>query len=286
MLFANFALRSIKTFKLNLLSSTPQFFRTFLIIFLAMFITGCTGMRGAVIDVPKTPLSKDQARIIIKRVPANVSDTDNLYSDFSARAYVNGKKVGVLAPGDIIFTDVNPGLAMIRVDNRAMPGKYSLSLNVKPNTEYKFSVSARVESNASFKLFGIFDRNSYDKTKKNTGLFKVVKDASKQNQVPSSLSPVKTSLEKKSFIKSRPLPTQIQVLPKKQLIVPPKQVPVTVKVLPKKKQIIRSKQKASQVKPMISPSKKRLIELKKLLDEELITKEDYDLKKRQILKGI
>mgnify|MGYP001214938362 CR=1 FL=1 len=284
MLFANSILRSLKSFKLSLLTSTILFFRTFLLVILTITITSCTGMRDAVIKLPQTPLAQDQVRIIIKRLPATKSDMDNLYSDFSARAYVNGKKVGVLAPGDVIFTDINAGLAVIKVDNRAMPGKYSLSLNVKPNTEYKFDVSARVKSKGLEKLFGIFDRNSYDKSKKNTGLFKVEKASFTKKEI--SPSPVKALPEKKTIIKSNPLSTPVRVFPKKKLLIQPKKVPEKVKVLPKKKSIIQSKPLKTSVKPVISPSKRRLIELKKLLDEELITQKDYDLKKRQILKGM
>jgi hypothetical protein len=286
MLLTNIASKSLNIFKLNLSASSSSFSICILFMMLAIFLSGCTGMRDAIIDVPKTALATNQARIIINRIPSNKSKTDSLYSDFSARIFVNGKKLGAMAPGDVIFTDINQGITIIRVDNPAMPGKYSLSVNVKPNTEYKFHVSARAESNAPGKLFGIFDKGTYDKSNKNTGLFKIVEVFSKKSEKTPYVSTRKVAPKKKTVIKSKPISEPARNKPKQKLIIRSKKNIAPVKALPRQKSSSKLKISLPKAKPQVSPSQKRLIELKKLLDEELITKKDYEVKKRQILKKL
>ncbi len=286
MLLSNIASKSINGFKLNLPASSSLFSLCLLYMILAIFLSGCTGMRDAIVDTPKTPLAMDQARIIVKRISANKSETDSLYSEFSARVYVNGKRIGVMAPGDVLFTDVSQGATNIKVDNRLMPGKYSLSINVKPNTEYKFDVSARPETNAPGKLFGIFDKGTYDKSNNNTGLFKVVEVLSKKNEKTPSISSMKAEPKQKTIIKSKPVFAPVKAMPKQNKIIRSKTRIAPVRTVPKQKPTSKVKRFSPKAKPQISPSKKRLIELKKLLDEELITKKDYDHKKRQILNGL
>ena len=270
---------------------------SFLVI-VALLATGCSGMRESVQNIPKTLIPKDQARIILKRAPANKSATDSLYSGFSARVSFNGKEIGELAPGDIFFKDVNKGPLNIAIDNKAMPGNYSVSLNANPNTEYKFDISARAESNAPGKLFGIFDLNTYKKNNKNTGLFKIVKAVAKRLGKVNSVLPAGSENKQKSIIKSKSLLPPTKVVPNQKLTIKSKSVQTPIKAAPKQKLEIQPKSVSTPVKAnvkrkpiikpksTISPLQKRLIELKKLLDEELITQKDYEFKKLEVLKGL
>jgi hypothetical protein len=286
MLLLNIASKSRNIFKFDLSFSSSLFSKYLLFIMSVIFLSGCAGIRDAIVEIPQKPLAKDQARIIVKRIPANKSKTDSLYSELSARVYVNGKKLGSMVPGDVIFTDVNKGFANIKVDNKALPGKYSLSINLKPNTEYKFDISARAESNAPGKLFGIFDKGTYDKSNKNTGLFKIIKVFSKKIEMIPIINPVNPIPKQKSFIKSNPISAPVKAIPKQSPIIRSKTGKSPIKAMPKQKTTSKVKRSSPKVESRISPSQKRLIELKKLLDEELITIKDYDLKKRQILKGL
>jgi len=273
MFIANLVQKSLNIFNSQVLDRPSCAGKFALFAMLAVFAAGCTGMGEPIIISPTMPLARDHARIIVKRYSADKSDTDSLYSDFSARIYINGKKFGSMSPGDSLFTDVYKGRISITVDNKAMPGKYSVSLNAKPNAEYKFDISARAESNASGRFFGIFDLSSYKKSKKNTGLFKIVEVASEKLGVGPAFSPVKVEQKKKSIV------APVKIKKKKIQAITP------MTLAPKQKFIfIQSKPSTPPAKPLVSAAKKRLLELKKLLDEELITKKDYDLKKRQILK--
>ena len=62
--------------------------------------------------------------------------------------------------------------------------------------------------------------------------------------------------------------------------------PAPVIAKPIQKPITQTKPLPPATKPVSSTAKERLLELKKLLDDGLINQEDYDLKKRQILKDI
>ena len=286
MLFLSFVPKYPNFYHLQILANVLRAFKFSLIVVLAIFATSCSGKRGAISNVSTTLLAQDQARIILKRFPANKSDTDSLYSRLSARISFNGKKVGEMSPGDSFSTDVNHGRIRITIDNEIMPGQYSISLNAKPKTEYKFDISARAASNSSGKFFGIFDLKSYESSNENSGLFKIVEVSSKKLATTPSLPPVKAAPKQKPIIQSKPLLEPVKVAPKQKPIIQSKQILAPVKVAPKQKTIIQLKPSSAPVKPFVSRSKKRLLELKTLLDEELISRKDYDLKKRQILRGL
>jgi hypothetical protein len=305
MLKANIVPKKSNTSNLIFLDKISKYFRFFLLLLFANTLASCTGMREAVNNVPTTPVAQGQSRIILNRAPSSKSDTDSLYSALSARISINGKKVGEMSPGDIFSTDIDQGRSVIAIDNKGFPGKYSISLNAISNTVYKFDVSGRAESNAPGKFFGIFDMNAYGKSNDKSGLFKIVEVSAKERQNNPLLAPVNKGLKQKPINKSDPKPPLMVAPSIQKPIIQSKPIPAPstgkqklklikkttrklapVKIDPKQKLAIQSKPTKPVVKPQMSPSQKRLIELKKLLDEELITQKDYNQKKRQILKGI
>ena len=174
--------------------------------------------------------------------------TDFLYLALSARVFVDGKQIGELSRGDAISTDVDPGRVTVTTDTASAPGRYSVSLNTERNAEYQFEISPRGESYGAGAAFGILGLAADASANENSGLFKIRGTGLKKYGATAPSSPVTAA---------------------------PKQQPITSVEPPPPSAI-----------PITSSAKERLQELKKLLDDGLINQEDYDQKKRQILKDI
>jgi len=133
-------------------------------------LTGCAAMGPKYVDVAPTipALSPDTTRIILLR------EQQFLYLALDARVEINGRQIGSLSIGSFTYVDHAPGQVNISVDNWSFPGKYVISVNLKPNGEYYFDVSPRSESFGPV-VFGGYIGSSIDaQVNQNSGAFKVV----------------------------------------------------------------------------------------------------------------
>ena len=172
--------------------------------------------------------------------------TDLLYLGAASRLWVNGQQIRSLSRGDKTSVDVDPGRVTITTDAATSPGRFTIFLNVEPNKEYQFEVSPRTESYAPMVLFGFLGAAADASVNQNSGSFQIRAIGTKDNSVTPLPGVVKTS----------------------------------------KKPVTEKNPHSSPTKQGDPSPKERLHELKKLLDDGLINQEDYDQKKRQILKDI
>lgn len=143
--------------------------RALTLVLLVGVISGCaaTGPKYGEVAPTIPTLKPDKARLTLLR------EQHVLYMALGARVEINGLQVASLSNGAFTYTDQMPGRINISVDNWSFPGKYVISIDVKPGTENYFEVFPRSESFGPV-LFGYIGTAIDAQVNQNSGAFKVV----------------------------------------------------------------------------------------------------------------
>ena len=227
----------------------------FLFALVASFVAGCAGTASGPAykqySAGIAPVPTDKSRIYLIREPAFMA------SAISARVRINGTTVTELPNGGFLDIERDPGKLLILADN-TLPGsigEWRLSFNVDRGKEYYVLISPNSGAVGAVLLAGVIGAMA-----EGNGPFRV-------DVIPKEMATQKLQSLKRVKYGPSSSPSKVTT--------PPTEEPVT-----------RAKSPPPATKPVTSSAKERLLELKRLLDDGLINQEDYDLKKRQILKDI
>ena len=176
--------------------------------------------------------------------------SDFMYLALSARVYVNGQQIATLYRGDAAMTEVDPGQVTVTADTLTAPGRFSVSMNAAPDAEYRFEISPRGDSFAPGAAFGLLGLAADASINEQSGLFQVRDTGAKSFGSAISVAPTSA--------------------------------PVTGATPTDRKAdgVITAPSTSS------SSAKNRLSQLKKLFEAGLITQQDYERKKADILKSL
>jgi hypothetical protein len=177
--------------------------------------------------------------------------SDFLYLALSARVKVNSNEIGSLSRGDTAFTDVPAGRTTISVDTATASGSFSISINLEPNREYVFVVSPRSESYLPGALFGLLGHFADTAINEQSGLFKIAGQEVRGGMKAESSSSTSTTMSPSPSAGTTSSPSPSKVT------------------------------SGNSRTP-----EERLTVLKKMLDDGLISREDWEAKKNEILKSM
>ena len=100
-------------------------------------------------------------------------DTSFMYMAVDARLDLNGERVASLGRGDGYLGDVKPGKTVLTTDAWSSPGRYSITFDARPDTDYLFEISPRSDSMAIGMLGGIVGLAAEASVSDNSGSFQI-----------------------------------------------------------------------------------------------------------------
>lgn len=169
-------------------------------------------------------------------------------SVIKARIEVNGKRIAEIGKGESGEVLIEPGRTLIKIDSSYAPGQMTFSFMGEKGGEYRFDVFDSIDKMDAEHLFGAPPKAANGEVLESSGLLKATLFSAKLPASPSKPEPVPVVQASK-----------VEVAP----------------VLP-----------TSTVEKPVIPIKDQLQELKKLYEQELISKEIYLEKQKKILEGL
>ncbi len=138
------------------------------LVLLVAVLSGCaTGPKYGEVAPAIPTLKPEKARLTFLRAQRL------LYMGLDASVEINGLRVASLSNGAFTYSDQTPGRINISVDNWSFPGRYVISVDIKPATEHYFEIFPRSESFGPV-LFGYIGTTIDAQVNQNSGAFKVV----------------------------------------------------------------------------------------------------------------
>jgi|GEM_PF-4751081 len=172
----------------------------------------------------------------------------------SARVEINGRRVAELGKGETSHVFIEPGQTIIKIDSSYSPGQFSVSFTTEKGAEYRFEIFDGVAKVDAERVFGSPPKVADGKVLESGG---VLKATLASVQPPKTIKPEPAATIKLEKPDSVPVPV-------------PTEKPASVPVIEKPALTIEEQLKA----------------LKRLYDQELISKEAYLEKQRKILEGL
>jgi len=122
------------------------------LVLLAGLISGCAANGRTYSEYLKSqvPLAPDSARVVVYR-----SGDDSQGSGRDTRLSIDGKIVGKVAHMGFSTFEVPRGSHVIAADLWDSPGACQLKFDARPNTDYYFEVTPRIETLAAGLLLGV-----------------------------------------------------------------------------------------------------------------------------------
>jgi len=122
------------------------------LLLLACLVSGCAANGRTYSEYLKSqvPLAPDSARVVVYR-----SGDDSQGSARDTRLSIDGKTVGKVAHMGFSTFEVSRGSHIITADLWDLPGTCQLKFDARPNTDYYFEVTPRIEPLAAGMLLGV-----------------------------------------------------------------------------------------------------------------------------------
>lgn len=173
--------------------------------------------------------------------------SSGMMSILKARVEVNGKLVGEIGKGENTNVLIEPGRTIIKVDSAFSPGQFMLSFTAEKGAEYRFEIMDSMDKVDAEHVFGSPPKAVNGEVLESSGILKVTLSSAK---LPKPVEPEPAPVVKPA--KAEPVPD-------------PAPAPI-VKTQPAIEDQLRT--------------------LKRLYDQELISKEVYLEKQQKLLDGL
>ncbi len=131
---------------------------------------GCAGSSG--VDYTSrqdaVPLAPGKARITVVR------NGSLMYLAVDARLDINGERMAALGRGEGYTGNFRPGKTVLTTEAWSAPGRFTISVETKPNHDYVFEISPRGDGAATGMLFGVAGMAAEASVSEQSGPFQIV----------------------------------------------------------------------------------------------------------------
>jgi len=173
--------------------------------------------------------------------------SSGMMSILSARVDVNGRKVGEIGKGETTNVLIEPGRTLIQVDSAFSPGQFTFSFTAEKGAEYRFDIIDSMDKVDAERVFGSPAKVVNGEVLESSGVLKAILLSA---NLPKPVEPEPAPVVEPAKVEPAPVPA-----------------PAPVEKTP----------------PAIED---QLRALKRLYDQELISKEIYIEKQQKILEGL
>ena len=105
-------------------------------------------------------------------------------SVMKVRVNVNGQQLDEIAKDESVQTLIDPGLALVTIDEALVPGKFQFSFNAEKGSEYLFEITSSLNEMDADHLFGVPPKVANGKILVNGGTMKATLFSAKNAAPP------------------------------------------------------------------------------------------------------